>query len=225
MFHCLGQRAYVVWWSIDYASILLTILFGTMVYGRFTFHCLNQQQMFFFISVVGLCVSTFLSVLFVASDAVRTGSFFLYAAFANGVPFFYQIILKYYDQPPKPSFNVPDNFIIFWIAMLGLVMIGLIIRSLMIPERFFPGKCDFIFSSHQIWHIFINVGNLMSFFSWRSYLTFRDNTPCQSWWSLRQITKWLSFVKVSKQFKQLKDSTLLMYKSKFCIYSVERSTW
>ena len=43
-----------------------------------------SQQVFFFISVLVLFLSTIAAVLFVASPGIRTSSFVLYVLFANG---------------------------------------------------------------------------------------------------------------------------------------------
>jgi len=76
MFHCMSERSYVIWWGVDYVSIVVTVLVGSLVYGRFTFYCLPQQELFFYISLSGLCLSTIMAVLFVTSAGVRNGSFF-----------------------------------------------------------------------------------------------------------------------------------------------------
>jgi len=142
--------------------------------------CLEQQQMFFYISAIGLCVSTFLTVLFVASPGVRTGSFFLFVAFANGLPFVYQGILIWTPDHPVSTVSVPMEYMYYWMGMLCCVFLGLLVKSSTIPERFFPGKFDVFFQSHQLWHIFINVGNSLSYFAWVHYLEWRNQTPCPS---------------------------------------------
>ncbi len=79
----------------------MCILFGSIVSGRFTFYCALQQQVFFFVSVVGLFLSTLLTVLFVARPAIRTVSFFLYVFFCFAMPLFYQMALKYGTEDPN----------------------------------------------------------------------------------------------------------------------------
>jgi hypothetical protein len=48
------------------------------------FYCMISQQIFFYISVLVLLLSTIAAVLFVASPGIRTSSFLLYVLFANG---------------------------------------------------------------------------------------------------------------------------------------------
>ncbi|XKL65198.1 hypothetical protein PGB90_005284 [Kerria lacca] len=45
-----------------------------------------------------------------------------------------------------------------WLVLMGsLYIIGALIYAARIPERFFPGKCDIWFQSHQIFHVFVII--------------------------------------------------------------------
>ena len=175
LLHCQSRRAFVVWWGVDYVSICLCVLCISVCFGRWTFACLPQQQVFFAISECGLFASTIISVLFVASAAVRTGSFILFVAFAVGTPFIYQLSTKWHGGA---SSDVPDDYIMWWVLNSVFVALGLLVKAAMIPERFWPGKFDIIGSSHQWWHVCITAGNTFVYFAWRSYLRFRAETPC-----------------------------------------------
>jgi len=172
LFACQTQTAYVVWWGVDYVSILLCVFGASLVFGRFTFYCLEQQQLFYYISVSGLFASTIISVLFIGSNAVRTGSFMLYVAFANGVPFIYQLTVK------VAGTDLPRSYLLLWALMIATVGIGLFVKATAIPEVFWPGRFDYFFSSHQIWHILINSGNAMAYWVWTTYLDWRRDRPC-----------------------------------------------
>jgi len=180
LFHCVDERSYVYWWGADYASIVLTILFGSFVYGRFTFYCSDQQELFFILSLVGLCLMTLAAVLFISNSVVRILSFFLYVVFANGLPFFYTIYLKY-SPSTRATFDPSDPYIWYWLAMLLLVGLGFVIKATYIPERFVSEKKFDIFGhSHIWWHILINLGNTMSVVAWHYYLVWREKNPCPS---------------------------------------------
>lgn len=46
-----------------------------------------------------------------------------------------------------------------WLLLMGAVFIlGACLYAFRIPERFFPGKCDIIFHSHQIFHVCVVLG-------------------------------------------------------------------
>jgi len=66
---------------------------------RFTWYCQEQQQQMYFISVVGLFLSTLIAVLFVASSEIRTSAFLLFVTFAFGVPLGYQLVLSATHDP------------------------------------------------------------------------------------------------------------------------------
>jgi adiponectin receptor len=134
-----------------------------------------SQQIFFYISVIVLLLSTIAAVLFVASPGIRTSSFLLYVLFANGVPYIYQLVLTAADLEQH---NVPKEYLVLWTLMWCLMLVGLLVKSAMIPERWFPGRFDVLFASHQWWHLFVNAGAAMAYFTWKSYLLWRPTVPC-----------------------------------------------
>jgi len=175
LLYCQSQKDYVIWWGVDYVSICLAVLGASLVFGRFTFYCSPQQETFFIISIVGLFSSTIISVLFIASAGVRTGSFLLYVVFAIGIPFLYQFSLKFDGAAEN---DVPREYLILWAVNLSTVGLGLLVKVTSFPEVLFPGKCDIFFASHQWWHILINTGNAIGFWVWLTYLEWRHQTPC-----------------------------------------------
>lgn len=43
-----------------------------------------------------------------------------------------------------------------WLALMGcLYILGAVFYALRVPERWFPGKCDIWFQSHQIFHVLV----------------------------------------------------------------------
>ncbi len=175
VFHGMSQRAFILWWGLDYASILVATMAGCAVSGRFAFYCMGAQQTFFYVSLGGLFLSTLISVLFIAHSTVRTSSFSLYVVFAFCVPFSYQLYLKH----NVPGHDVPDTYIVLQLLNIACVCLGLLIKAVSVPERWAPGSIlDYLGNSHQIWHIFVNGGNAVSYFAWRIYLDWRFDNPC-----------------------------------------------
>eukprot|EP00455_Lapot_gusevi_P050936 TRINITY_DN7491_c0_g1_i5.p1 TRINITY_DN7491_c0_g1~~TRINITY_DN7491_c0_g1_i5.p1 ORF type:complete len:181 (+),score=25.12 TRINITY_DN7491_c0_g1_i5:51-593(+) len=177
MFYCINERAYILWWGIDYASICFAVCMASLVYGHFTFYCNIQQEIFFFLSVIGLFISTILSVLFVASASIRTGSFVLYVSFANAVPLIYQVVFKIGQIAGN---DVPSQYVTLWTLVIGVSSVGLILKATSFPELCCPGKLDVWFSSHQWWHCCINFSQFLTFWSWKSYLAWRQSNTCPS---------------------------------------------
>lgn len=58
------------------------------------------------------------------------------------------------------------------IALVSCFFIGAIIFTSRVPERFFPGKFDLIFQSHQIFHCFVTAG---------MYFTYRAAVASTQW--------------------------------------------
>uniref|UniRef100_A0A913HV53 Adiponectin receptor protein n=1 Tax=Strongyloides stercoralis TaxID=6248 RepID=A0A913HV53_STRER len=52
-----------------------------------------------------------------------------------------------------------------WLILMGFFyLLGATLYSTRTPERFFPGKCDIWFQSHQLFHLFVNVAALVHFY-------------------------------------------------------------
>lgn len=50
------------------------------------------------------------------------------------------------------------------VALVGLFYIGgAVLYAARIPERFFPGKCDYLFQSHQIFHVCVVAAALIHY--------------------------------------------------------------
>lgn len=46
-----------------------------------------------------------------------------------------------------------------WLLLMGAIfMLGALLYAFRVPERFFPGKCDIVFQSHQIFHVCVVIG-------------------------------------------------------------------
>jgi predicted membrane channel-forming protein YqfA (hemolysin III family) len=147
---------------VDYASICLSIFCTCAVFGRFAFYCLPDQQSFFYVSLAGLFLSTIVAVLFVSSNAVRTGSFLLFVLFSTGVPLWYTLGLKWAGGAAD---DVPEAYVMLWLVSLGCFGVGLGFKSSGFPESLSCGGCikpgtfDVWGGSHANWHLCINAGN------------------------------------------------------------------
>lgn len=62
----------------------------------------------------------------------------------------YGITEGWFSQVSKASLG--------WLVLMGLLYIlGAMFYALRVPERWFPGKCDIWFQSHQIFHVLVIV--------------------------------------------------------------------
>ena len=135
------------------------------------------KYIFYVISTVGLLISTLLAVVYVASPGVRVGSFLLLILLANVMPLTWQIVIQFTTK--EEGLIVPAGYLIKWGVALGIMGVGLIIKSSMIPEICSTrNKFDYIFNSHNWWHVCINCGFIFMFPAISTYLEWRKNTIC-----------------------------------------------
>ncbi|TDH72396.1 hypothetical protein CCR75_002756 [Bremia lactucae] len=67
------------------------------------------------------------------------------------------------------------------LLLMGLLYTsGAIIYATKFPERFFPGRFDLWFSSHQLWHICVVAAALVHFANALQHYEWRWNTQCQT---------------------------------------------
>lgn len=69
-----------------------------------------------------------------------------------------------------------------WMALMGLLYIlGAIMYATRIPERFFPGKCDIWFQSHQIFHVLVVVAAFVHLYGicQMAYYRFDQGAVCE----------------------------------------------
>jgi len=74
------------------------------------------------------------------------------------IPIFHRMYLYYYGERKDPT-NWDQSFGDHTLQMIWFLTAGFFFGS-DIPQRFFPGKFDFLFHSHQIFHVFIMLMNL-----------------------------------------------------------------
>ena len=139
---------------------------------------MQPLQILFFTSTVGLLSTSIVAVLAVASPALRATSFVLFVLFCNGVPFCYQIMSKYTEG--KFHADVPSAYLAYWGSSLATFLMGLLIKSSMMPEKVIRQPwADIWCQSHQIWHLCINGGFVLgTFLAWDVYLNWRKENEC-----------------------------------------------
>lgn len=57
-----------------------------------------------------------------------------------------------------------ENASLHWLLLMAFFYLsGAALYATRFPERFFPGKCDYIFQSHQLFHIFVVIAAFVHF--------------------------------------------------------------
>jgi len=76
-----------------------------------------------------------------------------------------------------------DNFTrvvdTFWLFKMScpLYLFGALVFVQKVPERWFPGRFDYAFHSHQLWHIFVTSAAYSHYRCVQSMMDFRLETP------------------------------------------------
>nr|CDJ86926.1 Hly-III related domain containing protein [Haemonchus contortus] len=149
--------------KLDYAGIALLIVGSFIPWLYYAFYCRPQPMMIYItmISVLGLLAMIvslwdkfaqpafrpLRAVIFVAMglSAVFPAAHLL---FVDGLEFLYK----------KAS-------LVWMLLMGGMYIGGAAIYATRIPERFFPGRCDLWFQSHQLFHTFVVIAAFIHFHS------------------------------------------------------------
>ncbi|KAJ7373754.1 Adiponectin receptor protein 2 [Desmophyllum pertusum] len=69
-----------------------------------------------------------------------------------------------------------------WMALMGVLYIaGAVMYATRVPERFFPGKCDIWFQSHQIFHVLVVAAALVHLYGicQMAYYRFDHGAVCE----------------------------------------------
>ncbi|KAK6027436.1 hypothetical protein OSTOST_06534, partial [Ostertagia ostertagi] len=149
--------------KLDYAGIALLIVGSFIPWLYYAFYCRPQPMVIYItmISVLGLLAMIvslwdkfsepayrpLRAIIFVAMglSAVFPAAHLL---FVDGVEFLYT----------KAS--------LVWMLLMGFMYIsGAAIYATRIPERWFPGRCDLWFQSHQLFHTFVVIAAFIHFHS------------------------------------------------------------
>lgn len=71
--------------------------------------------------------------------------------------------------------------IVPWLGVLALYAAGLMFYLLRFPECIAPGKFDYVLSSHNLWHFFILLAALQTFYGVYSGYHYKLENGCTSY--------------------------------------------
>ena len=95
------------------------------------------------------------------------------------MPLTWQIVIQITSK--DEGLIVPPDYLIQWGGALGIMLLGLIIKSSLIPEICTTkNRFDYVFNSHNWWHLCINGGFILMFPAITTYLEWREHTVCPS---------------------------------------------
>lgn len=156
---CHSRKASKLLSKLDYAGIAFMIMgsFTPCIY--YGFYCLFYHKIAYLTSEIVLGVSSIIVALW---DKFATPGFrairaavFLALGCSGIVPVCHMLIIYGIQRGSQQG-------AVGWLIVMGLCyIIGAILYALRVPERFFPGKCNIVFQSHQIFHVLVVAGALI----------------------------------------------------------------
>lgn len=181
LFHTLGchsERVYRIFGKLDYSGISLMIMGSFVPWIYYSFYCDTEPKIVYMTSV---CVLGVLCIVISQWDKFSTARFrrvraILFAALGlSGIIPCIHTIVKFGFT------NAVMVGQIGWLALMAfLYLFGAFLYAQRIPERYFPGKCDLWFQSHQIFHILVVLAAVVHFhgISNLQHFRFQDGNKC-----------------------------------------------
>ncbi|RWS06198.1 adiponectin receptor protein-like protein [Dinothrombium tinctorium] len=162
MLSCHSQRIGKLFSRLDYCGIALLITGSFVPWLYYGFYCDYFPKIFYLVLVSTLgTLTTIVSLWEKFSEpnfrAIRASVF---AAFglSGVIPGVHWLI----SQNWITAASLRSSFICL-ISMGVLYITGAFLYASRIPERFFPGKCDYWFHSHQIFHILVIIAAIVHY--------------------------------------------------------------
>lgn len=154
-FSCYSSKVSVVFKKIDYCGISILTMGSFVPWLYYAFYC-QQTTMFVYIIFIlflgSSCIIVSLWEKFGTSEyrALRAGMFIALGLSAIIPATHFTVTIGAYK-----AWNVGN---MKWLILMAVLYIGgACIYAARIPERYFPGKCDIWFQSHQIFHVCVVV--------------------------------------------------------------------
>ncbi|GAB6026921.1 hypothetical protein CHUAL_013564 [Chamberlinius hualienensis] len=152
MFHtfsCHSERVGKLFSKLDYCGIALLIIGSFIPWLYYGFYCEFQPKLIYLIVVVVLGITAVIVSLWDRFGEpkfrwLRAGLFMGFGL--SGV------IPAIHYLAAEGFFNSSFGWLLL---MAGLYILGALLYAMRVPERFFPGKCDIWFHSHQLFHVLV----------------------------------------------------------------------
>ncbi|XP_026474294.1 adiponectin receptor protein-like isoform X3 [Ctenocephalides felis] len=139
--------------KLDYCGIALLIMGSFVPWLYYGFYCHYQPKLIYLSVVVILGILSIIVSLWDRFSEpklrpLRAGVFMGFGLSGVVPAVHYGLMEGWFNQISQASLG--------WLVLMGMLYIlGAMFYALRVPERFFPGKCDIWFQSHQIFHVLV----------------------------------------------------------------------
>jgi len=156
LFRTYSVDAYIFWLIMDIQGITLQVFGSTFLSVYSEFVCFPEWQKLYIGILCLLAIITALFVPFLVRTRKTSQRTFILVCFASMgiIGWFHHFFLigANWNQYNKHT-------LIALFKTYAWVCFGLVIRRAHVPERFFPGKFDVWFASHQLFHVAVVIGS------------------------------------------------------------------
>lgn len=159
--HCHSECVGKLFSKLDYCGIAMLIMGSFVPWLYYGFYCQFQPKLIYLSVVICLGVSAIIVSLWDRFSEpryrpLRAGVFMVFGL-SGVVPAVHYAISEGW-------FNALSRASLGWLILMGcLYILGALFYALRVPERFFPGKCDIWFQSHQIFHVLVIAAALVHY--------------------------------------------------------------
>ncbi|XP_046401249.1 adiponectin receptor protein [Ischnura elegans] len=160
--HCHSEFVGKLFSKLDYCGIATLIMGSYVPWLYYGFYCESKQMLIYLSVVLFLGISSFVVSLWDRFSeprfrALRAGVFMGFGL-SGVIPAVHYAVSQGWLNAVNQAALGP------LILMGALYILGALFYTLRIPERFFPGSCDIIGQSHQIFHILVFLAALVHFY-------------------------------------------------------------
>lgn len=153
--YCHSEMVGKLFSKLDYCGIALLIMGSFVPWLYYSFYCHYRPKIIYLSVVIVLGVLSIIVSLWDRFSEprlrpLRAGVFMGFGLSGIVPAIHYGVTEGWFSQVSKASLG--------WLVLMGLLYIlGAMFYALRVPERWFPGKCDIWFQSHQIFHVLVIV--------------------------------------------------------------------
>ncbi|CAB1419035.1 unnamed protein product [Pleuronectes platessa] len=159
--YCHSEGVSRVFSKLDYSGIAFLIMGSFVPWLYYSFYCSPQPR---FIYLIVVCILGLSAITVSQCDFFATPQY-------RGVRAGVFVGLGLSGVVPTLHFVITEGLIkattmgqMGWLLLMATLYItGACLYAARIPERFFPGKCDIWFHSHQLFHILVVAGAFVHF--------------------------------------------------------------
>lgn len=156
LYNPISKKIFILLRRLDYAGIIIAIMGSTVSAYYYYFFCSNFWRNFYCLSHLIIGILVFLYVVFRSDEYFKIKSYLLVLfVVASFIPKLH--ILFFLDESIGMTKDAHETCFYLGAIVIGF---GFYIFTTKLPEKRFPGKFDFAFHSHQIWHVLVIIGML-----------------------------------------------------------------